>query len=338
MDQIIDTYISFLKNKKKDYANMVSPNYGYELLPPYTTDEIDEMCENKKINLPDILYDYLTKVSREIFFHDRPYLFNFNDIPDYEAIISNSFEVISNMNELKRSPLMVIISSTCDTLYCIYFSRYYYGSIWALTHNDMKLITDINTFFTDNIVNHKQKLYLLNSDDTINWTNFRLFMAQKKYNLSIENNTNIDLILPYNENILNEIIKSRDIYINTFLFNYLTKVSKELYINEHFTILNIYNIPSKNEIENMELELNDINIIVEYRDTYTIEDNVKEGNGNINEEELEKCMVRINNFYIYFGKGDMNCSIWDYSYDSNTYYCQFKNFEHYILSLIKSYI
>ena len=336
MENTIDfnIYRSFLLSKKQN-------NIPSDLLPPYTKDEIDTMCNIKNINLPDILYEYLINVSREIFFHEQSYIFDFNDVPDYNTIISNSFEDVSNINELKKSPLMVIISSTSDKIFCIYFSKYYYGSIWVVTHNDMKLLTDINTFFIDNIVNCKQNVYLLNGDNSINWNNFRLFITEKKLNILQENGTKTmnSLESPYNESVVNEIIKIKDININIYLFNYLTKVSKEILLSNYPIVFDINNIPNKNEIHNMDFEINEPVRFIWGDDFYYINDNgIKEGNGHINEDDFDKCILNIGkndyNLYdcIYFGKGELHGSIWKYDGDYYSYIA--KDFEDYLYKII----
>lgn len=107
----MDTIRDFYVQKKRKWANCFdyySPKrrwgehdeYGFELAPPYSQEEVECCLQSKCITLPSGLYQYLTLVSREIFTDSYPVIFDLDTLPTKEQI--NQFvlpEGIDHVNE-----------------------------------------------------------------------------------------------------------------------------------------------------------------------------------------------------------------------------------------------
>jgi hypothetical protein len=77
-------------SQESDYWNNINWNNIREtilktrpsILPPYTEDEVNKILSENEIQLPHQLYNYLTKVSRQILYYDYPSTFKLMHLPN----------------------------------------------------------------------------------------------------------------------------------------------------------------------------------------------------------------------------------------------------------------
>jgi|APSaa5957512576_1039674.scaffolds.fasta_scaffold93146_2 hypothetical protein len=100
---------SQLNNKKGTFAKRISvysdgheygKYYGYTLAEPFTEEEVNKVCQEKGIQLPQELYDYLTKISSELFNSSYPVKFNLSKIPT--SIILSKVNFSKNVGYLSE--------------------------------------------------------------------------------------------------------------------------------------------------------------------------------------------------------------------------------------------
>lgn len=139
----------YLKNINKSGNKYIYENYfkNEKLNPPYTNNELDILCKNAGgVKLPDILYNYLTRVSKQIFFYDNPgndFLLyqkipkkidlDNSNIPKSKTSIYSYDDNEESINTTFLNGFLTIGNNigSCFIDYIYIGSGYYYDSIWS---------------------------------------------------------------------------------------------------------------------------------------------------------------------------------------------------------------
>jgi hypothetical protein len=165
------TYKEHIKNDELIYKEY--------LQPPYSSEEIDKVLQEKGITIPDSLYKYLTLVSREMIVSSYPILFNLKYLPtkleqekvnliydmynlyeddyDDENYIPRytSFDNNHHINEDDLNIVMTVLGDGgCSSYDYLYLGDgIYYGSVWNRV-SDECLMKIENSF--DNYIKTKE--------------------------------------------------------------------------------------------------------------------------------------------------------------------------------------
>jgi hypothetical protein len=141
-----------LTEKKKKWASIMQVHtpswinkFGVDIKPPYLLNELEELCNEKKINLPEDLMYYLSQISREFFINMYPVEFDLSKLPSKEDIENieipeSIIYLTSNRIDFdKLSKVMLKVGDDYENYTCIYIGLGpQYGSTWY--YNDMDKI------------------------------------------------------------------------------------------------------------------------------------------------------------------------------------------------------
>jgi len=141
-DQLIEK-----KKKWSEIMKKVSPlwniNYGTEVLPPLKQEDIDFVCKEKKIYLPEDLQYYLICISKEFFINMYPVEFDLEKIPTKEecmAVQIPDLAIYLTKNKIdfeKLSKVMLKIGDDYENYTAIYVGGgIQNGSVWYYNYND----------------------------------------------------------------------------------------------------------------------------------------------------------------------------------------------------------
>ena len=170
------------------------------------------------------------------------------------------------------------------------------------------------------------QVFVLNSDLSIHWANYK-FYTQMKLNGGKE------LEPPYTEEEVNNVLREKQItftdqLLGSALYNYLTKVSRKIYVGSSYMNIafDLNDFPMKSEQEKICIPYDTTSLWeddIYYKDD---EPEVADKHLKYEAEELDKCMVTISqgedsSYHIYLGSGIHYGSIW-YNYEGNKRWCK----------------
>ena len=188
------------------------------------------------------------------------------------------------------------------------------------------------------------QLYVLNSDNSVNWENYRLYIQQRKYKWANSESYysnkkkwgeiyGYTIPNPYTKEEVDNVCREKGITLPNDLINYLTKVSSEFFITGYPEKFCLSHLRSKEVFDKINIPITKLYFTDD--DFYYSEDSedVDDANANENREKVDTtnkfevsefsyCMYSIsedgcafsNN--IYLGAGEMNGSIWCYGDDN----------------------
>ena len=94
------------------------------------------------------------------------------------------------------------------------------------------------------------QLYILNADNSINWERYKEYTEHY-------NNQHCPLSEPYNEEELRQICVEKQIELPEALFNYLTKVSNIIYIEEGYLSSTVFDVSNYEDFEKKHKSIED---------------------------------------------------------------------------------
>ena len=179
------------------------------------------------------------------------------------------------------------------------------------------------------------QVFVLNSDLSIHWSNYK-FYTQMKLNGGKE------LEPVYSEEEIQIVLREKHIVVTeelmgSALYSYLTKVSRKIYAGSSFYEQHIFDLnefPSKEQQEKICIPP-DIKRITEDDIYYNDEPDVIDKEIKYEGDHLDKCMATISQgdesyYYIYLGSGIHYGSIW-YCYDRSTWSKEDISFQDYLI-------
>jgi hypothetical protein len=167
-----------LNNKKRKWSQImesVTPmwveKFGTTIKPPLLLTDIEQICNEKQILLPEDLLYYLSQISREFFVNMYPVEFDLTNLPTIEDV--NNFEIPesiiylnnSKIDSVKLNKVMLKVGDDYENFSTIYIGKgSQFGSIWYYINDDniwirkndnimLEVIKELNNNVTNQIQN-----------------------------------------------------------------------------------------------------------------------------------------------------------------------------------------
>ena len=180
--------------KYKEYTEHYH-NQHCPLSEPYNAEELSKICVEKQIELPEELFNYLTKVSNTVYIegYGSTSIFDFNELPskkDRDKIcilldkinITKKKEKIEDYNNYEK--VFIRISDLgCGSSIRMYLGDgEHYGSIWYNECSDFEGFAKRYSSFEEYIIKNFDKRYMYNVDDLEDDGNYPVDSATKLHN------------------------------------------------------------------------------------------------------------------------------------------------------------
>ena len=189
--------------------------------------------------------------------------------------------------------------------------------------------------FLTNAVGMTTQVFVLNSDLSVNWANYKFYTQMKL-------NNGKELEPPYSEEEIQIVLREKHIILTeelmgSALYSYLTKVSRKIYAGSSFYEQHIFDLnefPSKEQQEKICIPP-DIKRITEDDIYYNDEPDVIDKEIKYEGDHLDNCMATISqgeesSYHIYLGSGIHYGSIW-YNYDGDNWSKEDISFQDYLI-------
>ena len=193
--------------------------------------------------------------------------------------------------------------------------------------------------FLTNAVGMTTQVFVLNSDLSINWANYK-FYTQMKLNNGKELNP------PYSAEEIQNVLREKHIVLTeelkgSALYSYLTKVSRKIYAGHicyEKIVFDLNEFPTKEQQEKICIPY-DTTCIWKEDIYFNDEPEVADKHLKYEGDELDKCMAYIafsgeSNYHIYLGSGIHYGSIW-FNYNDDNWSKEDISFQDYLIKYFK---
>jgi hypothetical protein len=180
--------------KYKEYTEHYH-NQHCPLSKPYTEEELRAICVEKKIELPEELFNYLTKVSNTVYIegYASTSIFDLSDSPSKEYMdkicipldkidITKKKEKIEDYNNYEKVFIRISDLGCAHSIRMYLGAGEHYGSIWYNECSDWEGFTKRHKSFTEYIIKNFDKRYMYNIDDLEDEGNYPVDSATEKHN------------------------------------------------------------------------------------------------------------------------------------------------------------